>query len=108
MVAAIKAGGRDVLVELEPSAKTGTLPVSRGGVAGLQRVQRDLTDVLKDVGPVIDAVVTAVDAAASRVEKVSATFGFKLSVEGNIVIASGSAEGHFEVTLEWSTAKAAK
>ncbi|MBI5758081.1 MAG: hypothetical protein HZA46_06145 [Planctomycetales bacterium] len=92
--------GRPVFVELEPSPKTGLQPVSRG--AAVQRVQRELLEVLKDVKPIIDATVSAIDAAATNVQKVSAKFGFKLSSSGSIVIASGTAEGHFEITLEWS------
>lgn len=95
--------GQSVFVELEPSSSSGLEPVKRG--PAVRHIQRDLKECLDGVKPIVHAVVAALEDTADDIEKVSASFGFKISATGNIMIASGTAEGHFEITLEWAPRK---
>jgi hypothetical protein len=92
--------GHSVLVELQESPGSGMQPVGRGHP--VQRVARDLGDVLQDIKPALTAIVSSVDAMAEGVDKVSVKLGFKISISGTVILAATAAEGHIEVNLEWA------
>jgi hypothetical protein len=98
-VAEINApGGQVVRVELATTESGGLDQVSRGG---LIRIQRELVDVLKDVRPVLDAIVASVNGLTRTPDTIEAKVGFSLSASGNMIVASGTATSNFELRVTW-------
>jgi hypothetical protein len=98
-------------------------PVAGGGVLRVEGTEEDIPSGLElaanqpAAGPLIarapetvqaalDELTPAINATTERLkgfkaDEVTVEFGLLLGIEGGVIIAKGTAEAHFNVTLTW-------
>ena len=91
-------GGGSVRVEVAPIGAIA--PAGSGKLVAL--AQRSLQDALEPIRSVSAGVLETIKDLAESPSKVGVDFGVKLSVEGGLVVARGTAEANFVVRLEWA------
>ncbi|MEU5533411.1 CU044_2847 family protein [Streptomyces sp. NPDC020362] len=89
--------GQVVLLEVAGEGPAGVQRVSRGGGA-----EETLQQALARVRPALGALVHEARGLTRPPEKVTVEFGITVSAEAGVVVAQGSAEAHFTVTMHWS------
>jgi Trypsin-co-occurring domain 1 len=94
-------GGGRLLVQVDEDDLPGGLGSAARGRAGqVVAVAKDsVEDALDQLEPAVGAVASRLKAMAA--DEVTVEFGIVLSAEGNAIVAKGSAEVHFTVTLAW-------
>ncbi|MGW3726417.1 CU044_2847 family protein [Streptomyces sp. NPDC000851] len=91
--------GQVVLLEVAGSGPTATRRVARSGsVAGAAET---LQQALSRVRPALGAMLDSVGGLARPPESVTVEFGITLSADVGVVVARGSAEANFTVTMQW-------
>jgi hypothetical protein len=70
----------------------------------VERTTQTLQSALDDVKPAITVATSKLRALAA--DEVTVEFGLMLGLEGGAIIAKGSAEVHFTVTLTWKQQEA--
>jgi hypothetical protein len=99
----VEAGGR-LLVQVGADDLPGTLELASlrpGDVVA--RARESVEAAIDQIKPAIDAVAGRLRAMAA--EAVTVEFGIVLGAETGAVVAKGSAEVHFNVTLSWQREK---
>jgi NTP-dependent ternary system trypsin peptidase co-occuring protein len=91
-------GGGSVRVEVAPVGAIA--PAGSAKVVAL--AQRSLQEALEPIRLVATGVLEKISDLAEAPSKVGVDFGVKLSVEGGMVVARGTAEANFVVKLEWA------
>ncbi|WAZ20834.1 hypothetical protein STRCI_001975 [Streptomyces cinnabarinus] len=92
--------GQVVLLEVTGEGPAGVQRVSRGGaVAGAAET---LQQALARVRPALGAVLEGARELPRPPESVTVEFGITLSAEAGVVVARGSTEAHFTVTMNWA------
>ncbi|MCM1972861.1 MULTISPECIES: CU044_2847 family protein [Streptomyces] len=92
--------GQVVLLEVAGDGPAGVQRVSRGGqVAGAAET---LQQALARVRPALGAVLENARALPRTPDSVTVEFGITLSAEAGVVVARGSTEAHFTVTMNWA------
>jgi len=91
--------GDSILVEVDKQAPTDDR-ISLGDEVA-QKAQQTFESALEKVKPVANAIMTKVRSLNEPADEVEVKFGIKMSAELGAVIASGSAEVNYEVTLKW-------
>ena len=89
-------GGGSVRVEVEPGDGVG-----QAGVGKLPVSPQTLQKALEPIRPIAQGVLEKLRDLAESPSQVSIEFGVKLSAEGGIVLARGTAEVNFTVRLGW-------
>ncbi|WP_230396200.1 CU044_2847 family protein [Streptomyces blattellae] len=92
--------GQIVLLEVAGDGPAGVQRVSRGGVVA--GAAETLQQALGRVRPALGAVVDDARSLARPPAEVTVEFGITLSAEAGVVVAKGSTEAHFTVTMRWS------
>ncbi|MFC5214938.1 CU044_2847 family protein [Streptomyces coerulescens] len=93
-------GGQVVLLEVAGDGPAGVQRVSRGGVVA--GAAETLQQALNRVRPALGAVVDGARGLPAPPESVTVEFGITLSAEAGVVVARGSTEAHFTVSMEWT------
>ena len=79
---------------------SGLVPAARSAAGPLvSQASQTVESALDDLTPAITATTNRLRALAA--DEVTVEFGLMLGVEGGVVVAKGSAEVHFTVTLTW-------
>ena len=94
------ADGGSILVEVdEPEG-----PLTRGGRQGdmITKAGETLEQVLGQLGPVLQGMVTQIRANAEWPDEVQIEFAVKLSADANVIVARSGAEANFRIALKWS------
>jgi hypothetical protein len=94
----LESGGF-VLVEVDEPAPTDDR-ISLGDEV-TQKARQTFESTLEKVKPVANAIMTKVRSLNEPADEVEVKFGIKMSAELGAVIASGSAEVNYELTLKW-------
>ena len=91
--------GESILVEVDEPALTD----DRIGIRDelVQKAHQTFESALKKVEPVANAVITKVRSLNQPADEVEVKFGIKMSGELGAIIASGSGEVNYEITLKW-------
>lgn len=91
--------GNSIIVEVDEPAATD----SRIGLGDkvAKNAQQTFESALERVKPVANAIMTKVRSLNEPVDEVEVKFGLKMSAELGVIIASGNAEGNYEITLKW-------
>ncbi|MFI6010741.1 CU044_2847 family protein [Streptomyces sp. NPDC051243] len=92
--------GQVVLLEVAGDGPAGVQRVSRGGVVA--GAAETLQQALARVRPALGAVVDHARELPRPPESVTVEFGITLSAEAGVVVARGSTEAHFTVSMEWA------
>jgi hypothetical protein len=93
------------LVEIEEQLQEGGIERAAKPLETVKKVSETLENVLDRVREVAETAVGKLTTLVSRPEEVGIEFGIKLGAEGGIVIASGSVEANFKVSLKWKGSK---
>lgn len=91
--------GDSILVEVNDSTPT-------DGRIGLgnkvtKTAQKTFESALDKIKPVANAILTKVRSLNEPADEVEVKFGIKMSAELGAVVASGSTEVNYEITLKW-------
>lgn len=92
--------GEVVLVEVLDPGSSRPDRVSR--IDAAIHATETLQDALRRTKPALQAVVTQMRGLDEPPDRVSLTFGIKLSTVAGVVIAQGGSEANFEVKVEWN------
>lgn len=92
--------GQIVLLEVAGEGPAGTQRVSRGGTAVVGAAET-LQQALARVRPALGAVLDGARALPRPPSSVTVGFGIKLSAEAGVVVAKGTTEANFTVTMSW-------
>lgn len=98
--------GQTVLLEVAGAGPGGTHRVGRGGTA-VAGAAETLQQALARVRPALGAVLDSALGLARPPGAVTVEFGITLNAEIGVVVARGSTEAHFTVTMEWPGSGAA-
>ncbi|WP_293338114.1 CU044_2847 family protein [Microcoleus sp. CAWBG58] len=91
--------GDSILVEVDDSTPTD----SRIGLGNkvTKTAQKTFESALDKIKPVANAILTKVRSLNEPADEVEVKFGIKMSAELGAVVASGSTEVNYEITLKW-------
>lgn len=97
----VEGGGMLRLQGPEDSIPSGLVPAANplGTETLIAKTDETVQAALDDLAPAINATTERMRKFAA--DEVTVEFGLLLGVEGGVVIAKGSAEVHFTVTLSW-------
>ena len=78
--------------------------IGKGGLKDgvVQQAEQTLGKALSSIKPVANAIIEKVQDLNQPADAVEVKFGIKMSGELGAVIASGSAEVNYEITLKWN------
>jgi hypothetical protein len=65
------------------------------------KAQQTFEAALERVKPVASAIMTKVRSLNEPADEVEVKFGLKMSAELGAIVASGTAEANYEITLKW-------
>ncbi len=92
--------GSSILVEVdEPEVIDDRISL---GDEVVQKAQKTFESALEKVKPVVNAIMTKVRSLNEPADEVEVKFGIKMSAELGAIIASGSGEVNYEITLKWT------
>jgi hypothetical protein len=97
----VEGGGR-LLVEADPEQLPGELQLASGHAAPgevMAKARQSLEQALDQLQPAMSAVLDRLKAVAP--DEVGVEFGLTLGAETGVVVAKGSSEVHFTVSLTW-------
>ena len=91
--------GDSVLVEINES----TITDDRIGIRDevVQKATQTFESALENVKPIANAILAKVRNLSQPADEVEVKFGIKISAELGAVVASGSGEVNYEITLKW-------
>jgi hypothetical protein len=92
--------GTTMLVEIEEPEQGGLVKASRSDEV-IAKAHQTLEKSLEKVKPAAQFVIQKLRELHDAPEEVQVSFGLKLSAEAGAVLASGSAEANYTVTLKW-------
>jgi Trypsin-co-occurring domain 1 len=90
----------EVLVEIDPVQERGPLRATKTGDR-IHDAEREFSNALQTLAPAIEDIVDTVQAASIKVRTITVEFGVKLGVETSAIIAKGTAEANFKITVIW-------
>ena len=97
----VEGGGR-LLVQAGPEAAAGLEPATRGVGMTIARAKESVQAAMDQIKPGLKIVLDHLKDMAA--DEVGVEFGVVLGAEVGAIIAKGSAEAHFTVTLAWKKA----
>jgi hypothetical protein len=91
--------GNSILVEVDQPGLTNDR-ISRRDVI-VEKAHQTFESALEKVKPVANIILTQVRSLSEPADEVEVKFGIKVSAELGAIIASGSGEVNYEITLKW-------
>ncbi len=91
--------GDSILVEVDQPAIIDDRIGLRDELA--QKAQQTFESALEKVNPVANAIINKMRSLNQPADEVEVKFGVKMSAELGAVIASGTGEVNYEITLKW-------
>ncbi len=91
--------GDSVLVEVDEPVQSDDRIGIRDDM--VQKAQQTFESALDKVKPIANAVITKVRSLNQPADEVEVKFGIKMNAELGAIIASGSGEVNYEITLKW-------
>lgn len=96
--------GTTMLVEIDEPDQGGLVKASRSDDV-ITKAQQTLEKSLEKVKPAAQLVIQKLRELHETPDEVQVSFGLKLSAEAGAVLASGSVEANYTVTLKWAKEK---
>lgn len=98
----LENGGK-VVVETElPQPKSGTQPVSRGGMV-IEKAKESFENSLQAIKPIAASVMKTLS-ELNHPDELSFEFGITMSAETGVVLAAASGSANIKVSLKWKKA----
>lgn len=100
--------GEKLLVEVEASANSGRVPVSRGGDGSpdTTKTGKKLEEALTPLRTIASSVINKLKGLELQPDEVSLELGMKITAESGVVLAKAGGEAHLQVTLTWKKSEA--
>jgi hypothetical protein len=97
--------GSTIVVEVnEPEGERGTRRAARGTEEEPEKAPQTFEQALSKLRPATEKVITTLRALIQKPDEVEMEFGFSLSAEAGVIIASASTQANYRVTLRWKGA----
>jgi len=94
--------GSTIVVEVnEPEGERGTRRAARGTEQEPEKAPQTFEQALSKIRPATEKVITTLRALIQKPDEVEMEFGFSLSAEAGVIIASASTQANYRVTLRW-------
>ena len=89
----------DASILVEPTdAHTGDGIVLAGGAL----LEKNFDKILENTRPFCETIIKNFEKLSSKPTSISAEFGLKFSLEGNLFVAKAASEANIKVTLNWN------
>ena len=96
--------GDTITVEVdEPEGERGTRRVARGTEEKPERAPQTFEQALSRVRPATEKVITVLRGLVQKTDEIEMEFGFSLSADAGVIIASASTQATYRVTLRWKS-----
>lgn len=96
------ADGSSIWVEVHEDELEGLAPASRRGLS--EQALKTFEDALEKVRPAAQTIIQKLRDLSDAPDEIEVEFGLKLSAEAGVIIAAGSVEANYRVTLTWKRA----
>ena len=94
--------GSTIVVEVnEPEGERGTRRAARGSEEEPEKAPQTFEHALSKIRPATEKVITTLRGLTQKPDEVEMEFGFSLSAEAGVIIASASTQANYRVTLRW-------
>ena len=94
--------GSTIVVEVnEPEGERGTRRAARGTEEEPEKAPQTFEQALSKIRPATEKVITTLRNLIQKPDEVEMEFGFSLSAEAGVIIASASTQANYRVTLRW-------
>ena len=94
--------GSTIVVEVnEPEGERGTRRAARGSEEEPEKAPQTFEHALSKIRPATEKVITTLRGLIQKPDEVEMEFGFSLSAEAGVIIASASTQANYRVTLRW-------
>jgi hypothetical protein len=91
-----------IVVEVnEPEGVGGTQRATREGEKEPEKAPQTFEQALSKIRPATDKVITTLQGLVQKPDEIEMEFGFSLSAEAGVIIASASTQANYKVTLRW-------
>ena len=99
--------GDSILVEVDEPAQTDSrigIPDDRIGISDriFQKSTQSFESAFKSVKPIANAILDKVNHLNQPADEVEVKFGIRITAGLGAVVASGSSEVNYEITLKWN------
>ncbi len=94
----LESGG-SIFVEVDEPASTDDRIGIRDDI--VEKAHQTFESALDKVKPIANSIITKVRSLNQPADEVEVKFGIKISTEVGAIIASGSGEVNYEITLKW-------
>lgn len=92
-------GGKSIIIEVEDTAR-GLVPAAAPGEV-VAKTKQGFEQALDTIGPFAEKLLTKLSQIAKAPDQIGVEFGLKLGFEAGAIIASGSTEANFKISLTW-------
>ena len=94
--------GSTIVVEVnEPEGERGSRRAARGSEEEPEKAPQTFEHALSKIRPATEKVITTLRGLIQKPDEVEMEFGFSLSAEAGVIIASASTQANYRVTLRW-------
>ena len=99
-------GGKSIIIEVEDSTP-GMVPAAAHGDL-VAKSKQGFEQALETIGPIAEKLLDKLGEITRVPDEIGIEFGLKLGFQAGAVIASGSTEANFKVSLTWKRETASK
>ena len=93
--------GGTILVEVNEPEGGGSRRATRGSEEEPEKAPHTFEQALSKIRPATEKVITTLRGLIQKPDEVEMEFGFSLSAEAGVIIASASTQANYRVTLRW-------
>jgi len=97
----LEDGGTIVVEVNEPEGERGSRRAARGSEEEPEKAPQTFEHALSKIRPATEKVITTLRGLIQKPDEVEMEFGFSLSAEAGVIIASASTQANYRVTLRW-------
>ena len=93
--------GSAIIVEVDEPKTGGTTRASRRPGEIAEAAKETFEQALSKIRPATEKVIGTLRGLAHKPDEIEMEFGFSMSAEAGVVIASASTDANYKVTLRW-------
>ena len=104
LVEFLQEDGTSLVIEVDdPAPDGGVIRAARPGEVA-EKASQTFQAALSKIKPMAGAIFTTLQDLVQCPEQIQVEFGVKITASAGAVLASAGAEGHYKVTLMWTSA----
>ena len=97
--------GSPIVFEVDEPEVGGTTRASRRPGEIVEEAKETFEQALTKIRPATEKVIATLRGLSQKPDEIEMEFGFNLSANAGVVIASASTEANYKVTLKWNSKK---